>query len=197
MTLNSKKPNGLIYSKVKTTTTLFDLSSDADIFKNAPTKDAWFIAYLFHRVVIGKVVNKQFEYYKQADKDVVLANIQKLRIFNKDAELFVWRTNQGKYKARLRKDDVGEEQGVVDARQVMFGTEAKPVNETYSCLTEKRGTEIILPLKDLGIKDSEINDGKGRLCIHTRSYIGYIEDTQATYEDVRFVKFVIYKEDKL
>jgi len=198
MTQNNKKPNGLKYSKTVTTVTTFEISSDADIFKNAPTEDAWFIAYLFHRVVIGKVVDKRFVYYKQEDKkDVALSNIQKLRVFNKDAELFVWRTNQGKYKARLRKDDVGEEQGVVDARQVMFGTEAKPVNETYSCLTEKRGTEIILPLKDLGIEDSKINDGKGRLCIHTRSYIGYIDDMQVTYEDVRFVEFVMYKEGEL
>lgn len=199
MTQNSNKPNGLKYSKMKTTSTAFEVSSDAEILKNAPTQNAWFIAYLFHRVVIGRVVDKQFVYYKQDDIDVTLSNVQKLRVFNKDAELFVWRTNKSTYNARLRTDGEGEKQGMVDARQVMFGTEAKPANNDvkYSYLTEKRGTEIILPLKDLGISDSDINDGKGRLCIHTRSYIGYIDNMLATYEDVRFVEFVMYKEGEL
>jgi CRISPR-associated protein (TIGR03984 family) len=198
MTQNSNKPNGLKYSKMKTTSTAFEVSSDAEILKNAPTENAWFIAYLFDCVVIGKVVDKRFVYYKQEDKkDVALSNIQKLRVFNKDAELFIWRTNQGKYKARLRKDGEGEAQGVVDANQVLFGTKAEILDQKYSILKEDRGTEIILSLKDLGISDSEINDGKGRLCIHTCSYIGYIEDTQATYEDVRFVEFVMYKEGEL
>jgi len=50
----------------------------------------------------------------------------------------------------------------------------------------------------LEINDAEINDKKGRLSIHSRSYIGFIEETgQATYEDVRFVEFVMYKEEKL
>jgi len=57
---------------------------------------------------------------------------------------------------------------------------------------------ITILFSDLGIKESEINDKKGRLCIHTRSYIGIIEDTgQTTYEDVRFVEFVKYQEEKL
>ncbi len=128
MTQNSNKPNGLKYSKMKTTSTAFEVSSDAEILKNAPTQNAWFIAYLFHRVVIGRVVDKQFVYYKQDDIDVTLSNVQKLRVFNKDAELFVWRTNKSTYNARLRTDGEGEKQGMVDARQVMFGTEAKPAN---------------------------------------------------------------------
>lgn len=199
MIQNNKKPNGLKYSKIKTVASTFEISSDTEIFQNAPTENAWFIAYLFHRVVIGRVIDGQFVYYKQTDKDVTLSNIQKLRVFNKDAELFVWRTNKSTYKARLRKDGEGEEQGVVDARQVMFGTEVKPAKNdvNYSCLKESRGTEIILPLKDLGISNSMINAEKGRLCIHTRSYIGYIDDMLASYEDVRFVEFVMYKEDYL
>lgn len=197
MTQNSNKPNGLKYSKMKTTSIFFEIPSDAEILKNAPIENAWFIAYLFHRVVIGRVVDKQFVYYKQDDKDVMLSNVQKLRVFNKDAELFVWRTNQGIYKARLRTDSEGKEQGVVDANQVLFGTKVEIIDQKYSILKEDRGTEIILPLKDLGISDSDINAEKGRLCVHTRSYIGYIDDMLASYEDVRFVEFVMYKEGEL
>ncbi len=191
--------NGLRYKIRKTSSKPVKITGDEDILMNVPD-NGWFIAYLFHRVVIGRIRNGKFEYYQDVKNlnDVTLSNLQKLRVFNKDTELFVWRTNLGGYKARLRNDNNGVEQGTVDAWQVLFGTEANPTNDNnYSVLTEKRGTEIILPLSDLGIKESEINDKKGRLCVHARSYIGFIEDTgQATYEDVRFVEFVKYQEEK-
>lgn len=190
--------NGLQYNKQKTSSKSVTIIEDKDILMNAPD-NGWFIAYLFHRVVIGRIKKGEFEYYQNAknSNDVTLPNMIKLRAFNKDAELFVWRTNIGGYKARLRTDNAGEEQGVIDAKQVLFGTRAEKLNEKYSILKEDRGTEIILPLNDLGIQIDDINNEKGRLCVHTRAYIGIIEDTwQATYEDVRFVEFVKYKETK-
>lgn len=190
--------NGLTHLNLKSSSIPVTIQCDQDVLDNAP-ENAWFIAYLYHRVVIGRIENKQFVYYKQDDNDVTLSNILKLRVFNEDSELFVWKTSLGGYRARLRTDGQGLEQGIVEANQVLFGTEAKPSKESqdYSVLTEKRGTEIVLPLQKLGIRESEINDKKGRLCIKTRSYIGYIEETgQATYEDVRFVKFEMYKEEK-
>lgn len=191
------RTNGLKYDEMKTTSIPVEIKSDEDILENAPT-NAWFIAYLDSRVVLGRLDNNQFTFYKQAVNDVILENIQKLRVFNNNAELFVWRTSLGGHRARLRTDEPGTGQGIIDANQVLFGTEAKPAtgNALYSILTEKRGTEIILPLAGLGIKDVEINAQKGRLCIHTRSYIGTIEKTgQATYEDARFVEFVKYQEE--
>lgn len=190
--------NGLTYLKKETSSSPVTIQSDQDILKNAP-EGAWFIAYLYHRVVIGRIKNKQFVYYNQEEKDVILSKIVKIRIFNEDSELYVWKTGSQGYKARLRTDGKGMEQGIVEARQVLFGTEAKPAKDDseYSVLTEKRGTEIILPLKQTGIQNNEINDRKGRICICTHSYIGFIEETgQATYEDVRFVKFQMYKEDE-
>ena len=190
------KNNGLRYKIRKTSSKPVNITEDNDILMNSP-ENGWFIAYLFHRVVIGRIKNGKFEYYQNAknSNDVTLSNMLKLRVFNKDTELFVWRTNPGGYKARIRTDKVGEKQGVVDARQVLFGTRAGKLDEKYSILKEDRGTEIILPLNDLGIQVADINKEKGRLCIHTRAYIGIIEDTgQATYEDVRFVEFVKYEE---
>ena len=190
------KTNGLLYSKIKSSSDPIDIKSDGDILENTP-ENAWFIAYLYHRVVIGRIENKQFVYYKQKEQDVTLSKILKLRVFNDNAELFVWRTNLGGYNARLRKDGTGEEQGVVDAHQVLFGTKAELIDNTYLKLTEERGTEIILPLKELNISEEDVNNHQERLCIHTRSYIGFIEDTgQATYVDIRFVEFIKYQEEK-
>lgn len=183
--------NGLTYLNLKTSSNPVTIQSDQDILDNAP-EGAWFIAYLYHRVVIGRIENKQFVYYKQEDKDVKLNNILKLRVFNDDSELFVWKTSLGGYWARLRTDGQGPEQGIVEAMQVLFGTKAEELGNGYSKLTENRGTEIILPMTNLTIDEKE-----HRMCIKTRSYIGYIEETgQATYEDVRFVKFEMYKEEK-
>ena len=187
--------NGLKYKSLVSESIPVEIKNEKDIFINSP-KDSWFIAYLDHRVVIGKVIDNKFIYYQDERNDVNFDTIQKFRAFNKDAELYIWRTAAGNYKARLRTDGIGSAQGVVDANQVMFGTEAKKLlsreGVSYSCLTEKRGTEIILPISEL-----VINEKKERLCIHTRSYIGYIEETmQATYNDVRFVGFVKYQEDQ-
>ncbi len=186
------KTNGLSYLNLKTSSTPVIVNSDQDILDNAP-EGAWFVAYLYHRVVIGKFENKQLVYYKQEIDDVKLSNILKLRVYNENSELFVWKTNLGGHHARLRTDGNGTEQGIVETKQVLFGTEAKPLTDVpvYSVLTENRDA-IILPIHIL-----KINDKKNRMCIKTRSYIGYIEKTgQATYEDVRFVKFEMYKEEK-
>lgn len=193
--------NGLYFKERFTSSLSCDITSDADLLKHAPKENSWFIAYLFHRVVIGQIKEGKFTYYQDNTNDVILDNIQKLRVFNTDAELFVWRTTLGKFKARLRTDGNGTGQdlaGTVDACQVLFGTKVEKIDDTYVKLTEDRGTEIILPLAEIGIRDSEINDRTGRLCIHTRSYIGVIEETgQATYDDVRFVEFVNFKEGRI
>lgn len=205
------KDNGLIYLKLKSSSIPATIQNDQDILDNAP-ENAWFIAYLYHRVVIGKIVAGKFDYYpdEKIPNDVTLSNILKLHVFNEDSELFIWKTSFGGHKARLRKDECvkiinpddnknqpwfdPEKQYVVEAKQVLFGTEAVPAkdNPVYSVLTEKRGTEMILPWPNLKIDEKD-----HRICIKTRSYIGYIEETgQATYEDVRFVKFEMYKEEK-
>ena len=198
MTQKNISANGLHFKERTSSAITFIVNPDEDLLKHAPKENAWFIAYLFHRVVIGQIKDGKFKYYQDDKNDVVLANIQKLRVFNKDAELFVWRTALGGFKARLREDEksTGHDsvQGMVDANQVLFGTKIERIDDTYVKLKEDRGTEIIMPLAESGIKDSEINERTGRLCIHTRSYIGFIEDTgQATYEDVRFVEFVKYE----
>lgn len=189
------KTNGLKQSNILSKVKPLVINSEQDVLQNFPG-NGWFIAYLFHRVVIGQLIDGVLEYFEKEKGDVNLENLIKLRIFDANSELYVWRTKLGGIKGRLRTDNSGNPTDVVDARQVIFGTEAASVDTTlYSILKEKRGTEVILPLTDLGITEAEINDKDGRLCILTRNYIGVIEETgQATYEDVRFVEFVKYQE---
>lgn len=109
--------------------------------------------------------------------------IQKFRLFNKNKELYIWRT-QGKWKARLRTDNENETgEKVIETNQVMFGTTAS-VSNAFTTLTETRGTEITLPFE---IKN--IDDKKNRVKIKTRNYIAYNEIGQAGFNDCRFVEF--------
>lgn len=192
------KDNGLKYNTIRSSVMPVDVKTDADILANTQ-EDAWFIAYLFERVVIGRVKGKKLIYYNGSKEDVILDNLIKMRIFTSESELYIWRTTLGGFRARLRKDGSGEDTGVVDASQIIFGTKAEPVDGDgqYAVLREKRGTEVVIPLQELGISNEEINEKTGRLCIKTRNYIGTIPETgQATYTDVRFVEFVKYQEEK-
>jgi CRISPR-associated protein (TIGR03984 family) len=187
--------NGLKLKTIATEAKPILINSNDDILNNSP-QNSWFIAYLYDRVVIGRIINNRFEYYKNQNlSEVTIDNILKLKIFDKNSELSVWRKSSGALEARKRTDKAGDSFQVIDAVQVLFGTKAVSVedNNEYSLITEKRGTQIILPLSELGIKNEEINEKEGRICIHTRSYVGYFEKTgQATFEDVRFVEFVKY-----
>ncbi len=190
------KTNGLNKSNILSNVKPLVINSDQDVLREF-TGNGWFIAYLFHKVIIGQFIYGAFDYFQKEKGDVQIENLIKLRIFNTNSELYVWRTNLGGFKGRLRTDGDGSPTDVVDANQVIFGTEAKSLDDNYVKITEKRGTEIILPLNKIGISCDQINDKDGRLCIHTRNYIGVIEETgQATYEDVRFVEFLKYQEDK-
>lgn len=156
-----------------------------------------FICYLDYAVVIGR--NNQGKPLLPPHIDRIETKfIQKLRIFNKEEEIFFWRTNQnGKriLKGRHRKDNIGEMQPVVEANQILFGTYQERIDDNFIKLGEERGTEVILPFSSTIIhvpikgelnKDNQDN----RIGIRTRNYIGYNEIGQAGYVDCRFVEFV-------
>jgi len=141
------------------------------------------IAYLDYKVFVGKINIDSFEFFE--NETIEERYIQKLRLFNDDKELLIWRDNDG-LKGRLRIDGEGKDTFVVDACQVLWGTEKKELGNGWIKLFEDRGTELILPY-DENIK---IDEKENRLFIITRNYISFHPDTnQATYIDCRFIKF--------
>lgn len=147
---------------------------------------SYVVAYLDYKVLIGRYEDKAFCFSKKEDEAFKPKHIQKLRIFNETQEIFIWRSSEG-LKGRLRIDETGDTTDVVDAHQVLFGTKAEPVDGNYTKITEKRGTELILPFVL-----SNIDAKRNRVFIKTRNYIDYIdynEVNQATYVDCRFVGF--------
>jgi CRISPR-associated protein (TIGR03984 family) len=149
---------------------------------------AFVVAYLDYKVLIGKYTNGSFPFFN--NEQIEPKFIQRIRIFNQNEELMLWRS-EGKLKGRYRKDNDGNKIDVVDNDQVLFGTKAEEING-YTKLTEERGTEIIIPFKDIILDGNKKED---RIKIKTRNYIGFNEIHQATYIDSRFVEFTFVKEN--
>lgn len=154
--------------------------NNIDDIKNYIKTDSLVVAYLDYRVLVGWYRNNTFEFVDNHSLDPNY--IQRIRIFNKDEELLLWRSDSG-FKGRYRKDEVGDEVAVVDAHQVLFGTVATN-SGNFTKLTETRGTELILPFAGLTVDEKQ-----SRVFIKTRNYIGPNEAYQATYVDCRFMGF--------
>ncbi len=182
------KANGLKLHTIKLEKKPKPLSINSlDDIKNYIKTESLIVAYLDYTVLLGRYRNSAFEFVDSHSLDTNFKYVQRLRIFNKDEELLIWRSENG-FKGRYRRDYEGDEMDVVDAEQVLFGTDADDLKNRFTKLFEKRGTEIILPFPfvELDVKDK--TEGK-RIFIQTRNYIDYNKACQATYVDCRFMGF--------
>ncbi|MGV8122529.1 MAG: CRISPR-associated protein Csx19 [Candidatus Xenobiia bacterium LiM19] len=143
-------------------------------------KDSLVVAYLVNKVIIGRFQPPGFVF--KDNNDFLPQYVLKMRIFNENEELFLWR-QQGVLRGRHRIDNGGTSTTVIDARQVLFGTEAD-TRDSWTILTEDRGTIIELPFTDLSV---DIH--KNRIFIRTRNYVNFNDLGQATYVDCRFLGF--------
>ncbi|MFW0884778.1 CRISPR-associated protein Csx19 [Candidatus Acidulodesulfobacterium sp. H_13] len=171
--------NGLKWTSIKSSTKTKLILEDIKEIKGYIKGESNVVAYLDNEVLIGRY-DGNFSFPE--DKRIEKRFIRRLRIFNKDEELHLWRSN-GRLNGRYRSDSEGEETYAIEANQVIFGTKAEICNE-YTILTEQRGTKITIPGK------WETDNKRMRVAIKTRHYIGYKNGYQAAYVDVRFVKFV-------
>lgn len=147
------------------------ISEDADWMdlKNVISQIAngYAVLWQHHAVFSGIVENGTVrwlrdEMFENADEHIV-----RLRLFNDEAEYHFWREGT-RLKGRIRKD--GE------------GREKCDIIETAMLLRGVIGGQLR--------KLTEFN-GKNKLRILTRNYIGYQPETgQAGYVDSRFVKFI-------
>ncbi|MDI6714682.1 MAG: CRISPR-associated protein Csx19 [Thermodesulfovibrio sp.] len=175
------KTNGLELLKINSKTKPVNINSIKDALDHF-NSTGYIVAYLDYKVLIGKVNIDSFEFYN--NETIEEKYIQRLRLFNNEKELLVWRDNNY-LKGRLRIDNEGHETFVVDACQVLWGTDKKELGNGWIKLFEQRGTELILPYRDL-----KIDNKKHRLFLKTRNYISFHSKThQATYTDCRFIGF--------
>lgn len=177
------KDNGLDLHTIKSKLEPYSNIDNLEEPLSRISDQSFIVAYLDYKVLIGTYEDSRFYFYNNETFDNKY--IQRLRVFNNDQELLVWRSHDG-LNGRLRTDSDGDSTEVVDAHQVLFGTKSKPEpsDNSYTKIFEDRGTELILPFKEL-----DVDEKKNRITIKTRNYISYNEVHQATYVDCRFVEF--------
>ncbi len=170
-------------SEVKNFDKVEDFQSDIE---NNFKEESFVVAYLDYEVMIGRWKDASFHFYN--DKKIENKYIQKLRVFNENKEVLIWRTPAG-FKGRLRTDYEGTKtMDVVVAYQVLFGTKkGENCNQDFTEITEDRGTSLILPFGKLKFDDN--GNLISRIHIKTHNYVGYNDVNQATYVDCRFVCF--------
>lgn len=187
--------NGLELSAVKTETRNYKKLefADYDSFK-LQVKDhfgqssGFCVLYLDYKVLIGKYENGIFIFYN--NESFKSKYIQKMRLFNELQELYIWRKHNGEFAGRFRTDEKGSETDVIDAWQILWGTQVNHLGD-FCEIHEERGTRLVLPLKDISV------DSENRIFIKTRNYISYMDNGQAGYEDCRFVAFTDKNGDSL
>lgn len=143
--------------------------------------NGWVVAYLDYKVLVGRFENRLFSFFRGEIFEPKF--MQKIRVFNDERELFIWRQGHD-YKARLRVDGEGEKEECVEARQIIWGTEILCKEDGWTVITEKRGTEIALPLPDLEVGE----ENNRRAVLVTRNYIDYKNGCLAGYVDCRMVR---------
>lgn len=162
--------------------TFLDLENFVHINFN---NDGYAVVYLYHKVLIGRKQYNKLLFFDNESFD--LKYLLKLRVFNEQTELFIWKKNESMFNMRLRIDDNIEgatEKTVINTRQIVWGTKLTRLKKGWSELSERRGTKLIVPFENL-IIDNE----KNRLELWVRNYIEFNQYGQAGYSDCRFVKF--------
>lgn len=179
--------NGLELKSIKSQVQTIKIDNLNEALSNFAS-DGYAIAYLDYKVLIGRINNGSLDFY--INENIEEKFIQRLRLFNEHRELFIWRTEEG-LKGRLRIDEQGEEIYVIDARQVLWGTNKKELGNGWTKLFEERGTELILPFDGISLDNK-----KNRIFLKTRNYIDFYPETfQATYVDCRFTGFADKEKD--
>ena len=161
-------------------------SVDFDINDNnlqehiARFKNARAVAWYYDEIVFYNILNGAWNVSLKDQSELV-----RLRLFNKNKELHVWRNN-GILRGRLRDDAGGESIEYITGNPLLNGTNFSQGNPGVIA-TEEKGINYDLPYPEL----KSLTGTKNRVAIVTRNYIGNDDIGQAGYVDCRFVDFGI------
>jgi CRISPR-associated protein (TIGR03984 family) len=162
-------------TQVKSITDDNALLESINTFSNAKA-----VAWYFDEIVFYNIENNNWNTPMKGLDELV-----RLRIFNNEQELHIWRSN-GALKGRLRVDTKGNDIECVDAMPLLNGTAFDKLNPGIIA-SEDKGIHYCLPYPELEI----ITGSKNRIALLTRNYIGYSDIGQASYIDCRFIDFEI------
>jgi CRISPR-associated protein (TIGR03984 family) len=139
------------------------------------------VVWLNYSVLFGILKEGEKNFYQGQTPDWG-KHLIRLRVFNEQKELLIWKSNKN-FKYRLRVDEPkGEETEFIDAKQIIWGTKSVPLDGVFSKIQEDRGVEFIIPFSNLNLSVNK------RLVLITRNYLDYNEIKQVGIVDTRFVK---------
>ncbi len=155
------------------------------LLKELFVDNSYVVAWLDYKVLIGTCSKGSLRFCDGETFDY--KHIQRLRVFNRQKELLLWRNN-GKWNARARNDDLaGKGATAVVAEQVVVGTDARPINGMFTEISEKRGAKLNIPFTNIKVDDKQRL--LERVFIKTHNYVKTNTVHQASYFDCRFVEF--------
>ena len=186
----SVQPNGPSKGTLANEPELLQLIHSSFIDK----KTSHIICYCTHGIFFGELKGGNISWADDGPGREWAQKLLLARIFNVSKELKIWLEEEIFYY-RLREDtalDENDDQiNAVDALQILWGTHFEMLTCQLPALRlwEDRGTELVLPFTSLPDEAS-----RDRVAIHTRSYITWLDNGQATFNDSRFVGLHIVKE---
>ena len=165
--------NGLEISTIQSSTKnlgdfkLPDNESFMSVIMSNFEGNGYCVCYLDYKVLIGEYNGSSFRFHD--GKMFEPRFIQRMRLFDKiqKQELYIWRKNNGWFSGRLRVDGKGKKTDVVEAYQVLWGTNCEHVSG-FTRLYEDRGTELFLPFENMAVDKNE-----KKAFIKTYNYISY------------------------
>jgi CRISPR-associated protein (TIGR03984 family) len=149
-------------------------------------KNGFIVCWLDQKILFGRIVDSRPVFQSGEELSSLTNYIMKLRAFNEDAEIYLWRAQQGGFSFRLRNDGVGNPGEYIDAAQLLLGTRSEDLRDGFVRIKEDRGTDFVLPSELLS--GHHLDERKNRLVLHTRNYIGQNSIGQVGYVDSRFMR---------
>jgi CRISPR-associated protein (TIGR03984 family) len=142
-------------------------------------KDAKLVFWLTDKIIFGEVSNHKliFAGYTIENWENYLL---RARIFNKDAELHIWKS-KGKLWYRLKDNDTDSVENI----QFLLGAYITITSDDFIQVQEDTGTSFLFPSN--WIPQPEKLKTEKRLQLKTRYYYAYNKNNQASYSDMRFV----------
>jgi len=178
--INSEVTNDVV--RITNTNILKSLIND--YYPDNQTELLYTVAYTEPWVRIGYcnlLEEKTFIFFDESIIDPHY--LQRLRIFNDNSELYIWKTSSDDFAFRFRRDSNGELNEAVDTEQLLWGIEKdNPKLPKDWIKLEERGIELVVP------QPAERRE-KSRIWLKSRYYVGYNSLGQAGFVDCRFMGF--------
>lgn len=183
-----------------------DMEHLADIIRKNCSTAAIVAEWLPHKLLWGRYDGKSFSMF---DGKRLSENMLEMRIFNENTEIYVRRSGKG-FRVRILQENngTGSETEYVDSQARLWGDSCIhaylpncelperapswmmpdiPPDGYVHLEDDQRGIEMAIPVPAGKVSSF--------YSLVTRSYIGYLANSQATYTDTRYVAIIGEEEE--